>query len=509
VDILFVATSTYNDPCAEEWNPDLRHTVSFLRRHGVDAAFVYVPLLDDIDAVLDRATVPPAVFIDLTEENLPQLQHFIAALYTATPRTTIIAGGIPATLSPDTFFKEHPHLDLIVAGEREQTLLEIVQRQRAGADVRDVTGLYVRGTRNAPRPLLKDLDVLGSMIHDGLAEMLGHTEPEERTGFLISSRGCYAYCTFCGVPDFYRRSRGRPWRGRTAKTVVDEIQQLHETFGIRRFVFQDDNFIGPAREGQERARAMAREIMQRGLKIRYFFCCRINDGRAETITLLKESGLAGIGVSVESMNDESLHLLGKGIRPAAIESTLDLLVDLRIACEVNMIFFDPTLTLAGVRRNLALIERLRASEYLSYSDAFPFRELSPFCWSRVARTLRAEGLLNEEIARYRYRDPAVAQLAVFVRRLEMHLPMTFKKRLVLDDNDAVPTGAGKPYRDALLRLAPALRHWIGLTVVPGYIAAACGILERSGGNADAELDALEQRFIGEIEPLQLFRARTA
>ena len=40
MDILFIATSTYNDPFAREWTPDLRHTVSFLRKRGVYAGFI-------------------------------------------------------------------------------------------------------------------------------------------------------------------------------------------------------------------------------------------------------------------------------------------------------------------------------------------------------------------------------------------------------------------------------------------------------------------------------------
>ena len=51
MDILFIASSTYNDPFAEEWNPDLRYTASFLRRQGVDAGFVYLPLLDGATTV--------------------------------------------------------------------------------------------------------------------------------------------------------------------------------------------------------------------------------------------------------------------------------------------------------------------------------------------------------------------------------------------------------------------------------------------------------------------------
>jgi len=86
-----------------------------------------------------------------------------------------------------------------------------------------------------------------------------------------------------------------------------------------------------------------------------------------------------------------------------------------------MIFFDPTLALDGVRQNLALLDRLSRSHYLSYSDAFPFNELRVFGWPPVAERLRAERLLNCQLS-CRYRDPRVAELVVNIASM-----MAFKK----------------------------------------------------------------------------------
>ena len=180
------------------------------------------------------------------------------------------------------------------------------------------------------------------------------------------------------------------------------------TFEIRRFAFLDDNFIGPGEAGQERAREIADLILRRGLHIEYFFCCRLSDVRRDTFERLKESGLEGVGMSVESMNQDSLNLLGKGLRADAIYPTLGLLERMGIRCEVNLIFFDPYATLEGVRKNLALLEYLRNSQHLSYSDAFPFNELNAFPWSRTARVLRKSGLLDDPGCRSRFRDPRVA-----------------------------------------------------------------------------------------------------
>ncbi|HEX5863899.1 MAG TPA: hypothetical protein VF014_06515 [Casimicrobiaceae bacterium] len=87
----------------------------------------------------------------------------------------------------------------------------------------------------------------------------------------------------------------------------------------------------------------------------------------------------------------------KGLKAEAIYARLDVLERLRMPCEVNMIFFDPYLTLVGVRSNLALLEHIGRSKYLSYSHAFPFNELKPFAWSPVAARLRVKGCWTKQL----------------------------------------------------------------------------------------------------------------
>jgi radical SAM superfamily enzyme YgiQ (UPF0313 family) len=95
----------------------------------------------------------------------------------------------------------------------------------------------------------------------------------------------------------------------------------------------------------------------------------LNDLDAPTMSALKASGLSAVGVSVESANQESLNLLRKGLRAAAIYPALRMLEELGIRCEVNMIFFDPWLTIEGVRKNLELLDYLTARSAIYDQDS--------------------------------------------------------------------------------------------------------------------------------------------
>jgi radical SAM family protein len=505
MELLCLATSGYDDPWAAEWHPDLRWTVTYLRRNGVDTGYTYLAAPRDPAGVLDRWTADPpgAVFVEVTEENQGAVLRFLAALRPYWPQTVQVVGGIPATLDGAALLAGSPHLDGCVAGERDRTLVELADRLRTAGGghrgvLRGLAGLRTAGAPPLPRPLLPDLDALGPMATDGVGELLAGQPAGERVGYVKASRGCYARCTFCGVPDVYRWSGGRGWRARSPARVVDDVERLVSGYGTHRFVFQDDNFVGPGEAGQERVRAIAREIRDRDLRIEFAMCCTLGALRGPTLELLQVAGLRRVGMSIESVNPESLALLGKGHRAEHVYPKLRMLEELGLACEVNLIFFDPYTTLAGVRRNLELLAYVRDSRHLAYSDAFPFNELRVFSWSRVRSRLLADGRLLAG-DRWRYTDPAVARLAAFVSALQARTGMVFKRRLLFAPPDA---NAPPASREAVLRLAGGLRHWVGLTLLPRYVADACDVLERAAGDeAERELAGLAVRFERDLSPL--------
>jgi len=278
---------------------------------------------------------------------------------------------------------------------------------------------------------------------------------------------------------------------------------LSEAFEISQFVFVDDNFIGPGRPGQERAQQIAQEIIAHNLSIEYHICCRLTDVQQTTFEILQEAGLRGVGVSVEATSQSSLNLLGKGMKSEVIYPTLSLLEHMGLPCQVNLIFFDPYVTLEGVKRNLDLLGYLRNSEYLSYSDAFPFNELTAFPWSRVASILSRDNLLAHG-GRCRFRDQRVARLVEFARNLRTHVSCCFKRRLLLDNHNPFDFVDLSP-QEALSRsrVTAGLRSWIGLDVLPRTLRAACDVLESTSDEIDHKLGALEESFQREILLIQL------
>jgi hypothetical protein len=215
-----------------------------------------------------------------------------------------------------------------------------------------------------------------------------------------------------------------------------------------------------------------------------------------------KAGLRRIGLSVESTDAESLRLLGKGHRPDQIYPAFRLLERLGLPCQINLIVFGPYATVPSVRADLQLLEYVRDSEVLSYSDAFPFNGLRAFPWSRVAVRLRREGLLDSGSTSCRFRDPDVARLAAFVAELERATRITFKHRALVAAADDATAARLEP-------LADAVRSWVGLSLLPRYVGAACDLVEDGvpGRRREAALAELAARFDADLGPLRALTGR--
>ncbi len=501
MDILFLVPSTYGDPNANEWHPDLRYSVNFLRQHGLDVGYFAPALLFPPEQIIDRIEEldPAMLFVNLTIENVVDVTEFLKILRERMAELLLLGGGVPATLDSEKLFSLCPELHLLVTNERESTLKEILVRHRSGQSIDTISGIITADFGNDARPLMIDLDALGMMIHDDLDSLVSTTPEEYRVGYLLSSRGCYARCSFCAVPDFYN-AVGKRWRGRSVEIVVDELKLLKKKYKIHYFVFQDDNFFGPGGEGQQRAYKLAQTIIDRKLDIRFFFCCRLNDVQPETFTLLRQAGLVKVGIGIESLHQESLSLFEKAIDQQNIYPTMDFLNELGVTVEVNMIFFNPYIDLDGVRANLAFLEYIRSKKNLCYSTAFPFNELKAFQWSRVASRLYSEGLLDTKNMNVSYRDPRVGQLAKWVRQIHQLLPMTFKHRYVFEGLDTLKVFSAE---SKLLFLA-GCRQWVGMYLFPRYVEQACDLIEAGVPSLESDLEAMRDQLLNEFKKLKVF-----
>ncbi len=219
--------------------------------------------------------------------------------------TTLLTGLHPSVRPKECL--EDPNIDFAVVGEPEQTAAELVDTLEQGKAVENVRGLgFVKDGKTIitpPRPLIKDLDSLPFPARHllpmkeyfaAVKENPLRGEISKPWSMMITSRGCPHQCVFCTIHNVM----GRTWRARSPQNVVDEIEQLVNTYRVKQIDFFDDNMT----LDKKRAAAIFDLIVEKKLDIEWY---TPNGIRADTLDepllrKMKASGCKKIRIAPES-----------------------------------------------------------------------------------------------------------------------------------------------------------------------------------------------------------------
>lgn len=323
--------------------------------------------------------------------NVRQTLQVIEMLKSRGDKRHITLGGHHPTFNYEEILANIPGINSIIIGEGEITLLEMMKRLSEGRDWTEVPGIAFRDKggkiiRNACQPLISNLDSIPFPYREPYADHLR----QQQMATVLSSRGCYGACSFCSIRSFYNLASGKPWRARSAKNVVDEIEDLVRRYGIQHIEFVDDNLIGTGKQGRERARSLGEEIIRRGLHISFLFICRANDINEELLFFLKKAGLSKVDIGVESWIPSHLAVFNKKLTVEDNRRAIDILKKLELANRFYLVPSNPYASIGELCQNMAEVEQVGLSYF---PDPAIFNRLVVFKGSPIEERLRREGML--------------------------------------------------------------------------------------------------------------------
>ena len=279
---------------------------------------------------------------------------------------------------------------IIVRGEPEATIVELLHALDEGKPLNDILGISWMNSEgkvvnNGFRPLIGDLDALPFPARHFIADRRYHNPKIKRSGYTtaFTSRNCPYHCIYC-VPSSLtfareienKRSTGRKptISYRTADSVDREMAMLHEQ-GYKAIGFMDDNFIW----NEERTRLMS-EIMN---KYEMLWGCQARvDAITEPIAkMLGESGCQYVDLGVESFNDEILKYVRKGITTEQIYEAIRLLKKYKVPVKLNVLIgSSPLETKETLRHTLKEAKKLKVDQVMfNIVSPFPGTEFYKLC----------------------------------------------------------------------------------------------------------------------------------
>lgn len=288
----------------------------------------------------------------------------------------IVVGGHPASFFYKELLEEENQIDFISIGEGEYSILELVQCLSANESYENILGLAYRNAGEIHfkgyRPLIENLDELPIPIRENIALLI---QSKHGAAIPISgSRGCsWARCTFCDIQSFYHLSEGSQWRGRSPKSIVDEMEQLVKQYNYNIFSFVDDDFFGPKNLRRQRAFDLCDEIESRNLDIRFNVLCNVRDVDEEVFLKLKKAGMYRVFLGVESGVQRTLNTFNKGVTVEMNRKAIKDVQSFDMGCECGSIFVDPYTTIEEIKENVAFWESVNMMSMDQYRDLLIFK----------------------------------------------------------------------------------------------------------------------------------------
>jgi len=343
----------------------------------------------------------------------------------------LVAGGPLPTCDPLPFLDD---FDVVVRGEGEQTLIELLSTWEAGADWSSVAGIVYRSQavpretggdghlETAVRPFIQDLDRLPfparQMFPNEHYIRFGKNKYGYSITTVMSTRGCPFHCEFCSNVVF-----GGTFRQRSPESVVDEIEEAL-ALGYDRIAFADDVFT----LNRGRVMAICAEIKKRGLRFQWECLGRVDTLDYLTAVEMKSAGCARIYFGIESGNDRILKLMKKQITSAQAREAVEAAHQAGLEVGAFFILFYPGETDETVLETLRFATSLPL-DYLGLTMPYPLPGTALYerTKSQITRAWRPdESLLWSHVLIY---DSEFSETKMWFGILKGHAQFEIRRRL--------------------------------------------------------------------------------
>lgn len=277
----------------------------------------------------------------------------------------LIAGGEHVAALPE-YSLVHSELDVVVMGEGEKTVCELICAIDEGRALDSIGGIAWKTPgmgvrRSPPQPRIRDINEIATPAWDliplegYLDRGLGFGVNRGRSMPVLASRGCPFQCTFCSSPQMWTTR----WTPRNPDLLLDELAGFQRQYGIVNFDFYDLTAIVKKKWIVE----FCTRIMQRKL----MFTWQLPSGTrseaidAEVATLLFRSGCRNLSYSPESGSPSVLQRIKKKVDLTSVLKSIrsSYLSGINVKC--NLIIGFPGEAWSEIAETFYFIIRLAAT----------------------------------------------------------------------------------------------------------------------------------------------------
>lgn len=270
------------------------------------------------------------------------------------PAIIVIVGGPHASALPKLLL-QHDCIDYVLRGEADEQLPRLLSRLEDGC-YRFITGLCCDPFDDAPPAIVKDVDSLPLPDWNlvDLSKYTGHYHgyffQKEPVGKIYSSRGCPMRCRFCS-----RIIGGNKWRPHSPQRVLQEVNTLVYSFGVKEIHFEDDNFT----LDRKRALQILSGMVGLDLSVGFPNGVRLDSLTDEVLEAIKEAGGYSVTCGIEFGSQEILDKYNKGLSLEQIERQINKIKSHGLYAQGFFIIGAPHETYEDVLKTIKFAKKLK------------------------------------------------------------------------------------------------------------------------------------------------------
>lgn len=393
---------------------DLAYMAAMLRRIGI------TPLIKDYPAenlswesyAADlKSFDPDAVVMSITNATiLGDMRAFKLAKDFKPEMVTIAKGALFFACDLKQFQRdEFTSMDFALVGEAETIINDVIEAIRHAHPIENLRGIIYRNhdgawIRTELQPFVDDLDSLPFPARELLNNKL-YVRPDtgEPQATIQTARGCPSHCVFCLTPAI----SGQRVRQRSAKNIVDEIEECVAVHGIRNFFFKADTFT----INKKYVIDICREILERNLTISWVANSRVDTVDEERLDWMKRAGCWLVAFGFESGNDAILHKMKKDAVAQDAYRAVRLVKDAGLRVYGFFLIGLPWDTHTTVQETLKFAKKLNC-------DFSEIHIATPYEGTELHSIAESMGLLQQDVIGHNYfSDPVMGTM--FLTREEI------------------------------------------------------------------------------------------
>lgn len=328
-----------------------------VKQAGHDVKIIDFAVLDydyDSNEYLSEIPTNSDVYgISCVSAQFKYLKQVVRWIRKVNPEALIVSGGPHSSSEPESCLEAG--VDIAFNGEGEEGFLEIVENK----DPCMVRGACFASPKiftnhiYSSRRFVEDLNTLP--LPDFSLFDMGKYKRKlggKKAFHIMTLRGCPYNCNFCDSDAI-----GGKVRYISKERVIEWIDYLIDTYGVRNFVIYDDTFTIKS----SRVKYFCEEFKKRNIKWRCW--SRANSLREEDLIAMRDSGLESVAIGIESGDAVVLSAINKRTTVEHNREALKLCKKVGVPVRCSLMFGNPGESRESLQNTIDLMEETQPDEW--------------------------------------------------------------------------------------------------------------------------------------------------